>query len=198
MRANFLKRCKEELYERFDQTHLRSVQSAYHFGLRIIERFLKIMEVKDDFEGSWYGNDTVWRTILDINKILFFADSDGQIHSTPQRKLFYLVDGIIAGEGEGPLAPDDRMLGILAAGENPLAVDLAMAWVAGYDYKKIPTLVNAVDGSFLWPEGKSVVDLPLQMSDKQYTLNEIKMNFQLKPTAGWKGHIERTTIIEGQ
>ena len=27
--------------------------------------------------GNWYGNDTIWRTVLDLNKILFYANSDG-------------------------------------------------------------------------------------------------------------------------
>ncbi len=25
-------------------------------------------------DGSWQGNDTLWRTVLDLNRILFFAD----------------------------------------------------------------------------------------------------------------------------
>ena len=28
-------------------------------------------------EGSWEGNDTIWRTVLDLNQILFYADRDG-------------------------------------------------------------------------------------------------------------------------
>src|SRR5262249_38395097 len=27
--------------------------------------------------GSWYGNDTIWRMILDLNKILLYANPDG-------------------------------------------------------------------------------------------------------------------------
>jgi uncharacterized protein (DUF362 family) len=190
--TSFLKRCKEYLYEGFDQTHSPSAQSFYHFGLRIVERLLKALSVNDDFEGSWYGNNTVWRTILDINKILFLADSAGRLHQVPQRKLFYLVDGIIAGEGEGPLESDDRPFGLLAAGENPLAVDLVMAWVVGFDYTKIPTLARAVEDSFLWPKGRSVADLPVLMSrGEESSLGKIDLNLQLEPTSGWKGHIER-------
>ena len=28
-------------------------------------------------EGSWEGNDTIWRTVLDLNQMLFYADRDG-------------------------------------------------------------------------------------------------------------------------
>jgi len=38
--------------------------------------------------GAWYGNDTVWRMVMDINKIISFGSLDGNILSTyTQRKL---------------------------------------------------------------------------------------------------------------
>jgi uncharacterized protein (DUF362 family) len=54
-------------------------------------------------DGSWEGNDTLWRTILDLNRILFFADREGRLRGEPQRRYLAIVDGIVAGEGEGPL-----------------------------------------------------------------------------------------------
>ncbi len=29
--------------------------------------------------GSWYGNDTLWRMVLDINKVLFYVNPDGTL-----------------------------------------------------------------------------------------------------------------------
>jgi uncharacterized protein (DUF362 family) len=29
------------------------------------------------FKGAWYGNDTIWRTILDINRIVLYANKKG-------------------------------------------------------------------------------------------------------------------------
>jgi hypothetical protein len=58
-------------------------------------------------EGSWEGNDTIWRTTLDLHDIVLHADREGRMHDTPQRRCLALVDGIIAGEGEGPRATRD-------------------------------------------------------------------------------------------
>jgi len=33
--------------------------------------------------GAWIGNDTIWRTTLDLNKILFYSDSEGKILKNP-------------------------------------------------------------------------------------------------------------------
>src|SRR5262249_53593442 len=30
-------------------------------------------------DGSWEGNQTLWKTILDLNRILFFADREGRM-----------------------------------------------------------------------------------------------------------------------
>lgn len=51
-----------------------------------------------EMEGSWYGNDTLWRTIIDLNNIVFFGDKEGVMHDTPQRKYLIVVDGIVSGE----------------------------------------------------------------------------------------------------
>ena len=54
--------------------------------------------------GSWCGNDTIWRTVVDLNRILLWFDGDGKPRKVPRRYLT-IVDGIIAGEeayGTGP------------------------------------------------------------------------------------------------
>ena len=83
-------------------------------------------------EGSWEGNDTIWRTVLDLNRILFYADRDGLLHDSPQRRYLAIVDGIIAGEGEGPLASTPRHSGLLVAGRDPALVDAACVRAMGY------------------------------------------------------------------
>ena len=69
----------------------------------LIARAPKVGGPPKVIDGSWEGNRTLWRTILDLNRILFFADREGRIRDTPQRRYLTLVDGIVAGEGEGPL-----------------------------------------------------------------------------------------------
>jgi len=103
--------------------------------------------------GCWYGNDTIWRTCLDLNRILLFADQNGTFRgtdptSTPRRRVFHVVDGIVGGEGDGPLAPDPRPSGVVLAGPSAPYVDLAAALVMGLAWQRIP-LVSEAFGSFL-------------------------------------------------
>lgn len=194
--ASLLKRIKENIYEKFDKSRSVTLQQSLMFCLRVINRLIRISAIEPDFEGSWYGNDTVWRTILDINTILFFADSEGMVHGKPQRNILYLVDGIIAGEGEGPLEPHNRHLGLIAAGENPLAADLAICHLIGFDYTKIPSLSKAVANSFLWDPSNDVNELLVCYNNNDGTrLAEIDLNLHLEPSAGWKGHIERSSHL---
>ena len=77
----------------------------------------KIVPFPDNVcEAMWHGNDTIWRTLLDIYRAVFYADRDGHMCQQPQRRHFCLIDGIIAGEGNGPVAPDPVPAGVLLAG----------------------------------------------------------------------------------
>ena len=98
----------------------------------------------DVFGGSWMGNDTLWRTIIDLNRIIFYVDSDGKLHDKPIRKYFCLVDGVIAGDGNGPLKPTPRKAGLIFAGFNPVAVELAGIRAMGFDYRKIRVVTESL------------------------------------------------------
>jgi hypothetical protein len=45
----------------------------------------RLLNVDDDCEGSWHGNDTVWRMVLDLQRILRYGRTDGTFAETPQR-----------------------------------------------------------------------------------------------------------------
>jgi uncharacterized protein (DUF362 family) len=98
-------------------------------------------------EGSWEGNDTIWRTVLDLNRILFYADRDGKLQDRPQRRYLAIVDGIIAGEGEGPLASTPRPAGLLVAGTDPVLVDVACVRAMGYGEDSVPMVHRALESS---------------------------------------------------
>lgn len=92
--------------------------------------------------AGWYGNDTTWRMVMDLNKIAVYGRSDGTITKTPQRQLYSLCDGIIAGQGDGPLNPEPLPLGILSFTNHNGLNDICMATLMGFDYKKIALLKN--------------------------------------------------------
>lgn len=100
-------------------------------------------------DGNWEGNDTLWRTILDLNRILFFASRDGVMRGEPQRRYLTIVDGIVGGEGEGPLGATPVHSGLLVGGFDPSLVDVVAARAMGFDPERIPLLRQALSGSVL-------------------------------------------------
>jgi len=94
--------------------------------------------------GNWYGNDTTWRMVIDLNRILAYADKNGNILDRPARHIFCIVDGIVGGEGNGPLDPTPKKVGMVLAGGNGVAVDLACAHLMGFDYRRLPVLFDAM------------------------------------------------------
>ena len=144
-------------------------------------------------EGSWYGNDTIWRTCLDINKILFYSDKKGNVHNNKtKRKYLTIIDGIIGGEKEAPLEPTPINSGITIAAFNPSVSDFVATKVMGIDPYKIPIIKN----SFLKDSLPIFDGLPekiiVKSSDECYNVNasSLKIIKQFEPSSGWKGHIE--------
>ena len=52
------------------------------------------------------------------DRIAHYADATGRMHDTPQRRHLSLVDGIVAGEGDGPLDPDPIRAGTIAMSDS--------------------------------------------------------------------------------
>jgi uncharacterized protein (DUF362 family) len=96
---------------------------------------------RPSMEGNWNGNDTIWRTINDLNIIMRYSDRNGKLTNRPQRKFFFLIDGIIGQEKLGPMTGYPKKCGVLLAGVNPLAVDYVAARVMGFNYRYIKQIV---------------------------------------------------------
>lgn len=82
---------------------------------------------REILEGSWPGNDTLWRAIVDLSKVITYADKKGVMREKPQRRQLFIVDGIIAGEGEGPMMQQPNNIGVIVAGFNPVLIDCVCA-----------------------------------------------------------------------
>ena len=87
--------------------------------------------------GGWAGNETIWRTTLDLNHMLYFG-------AKRPKRVLNVVDGVIAGEGEGPLSPLPKPAGAILAGENPAYVDAVAARLTGYNVSRLPTVYHAI------------------------------------------------------
>lgn len=143
--------------------------------------------------GNWYGNDTTWRMVTDLNRILMYADKNGQLHDNPIRRIFCIVDGIVGGEGNGPLDPAPKRTAAVIAGKNPVAVDLVCSRLMGFNYQKIPLLQHVFSAQTL-PLTKFDYDGVLCSStDASYNGPLVEFNgedWNFKPHFGWLGHIE--------
>ena len=93
--------------------------------------------------GDWWGNDTCWRSALDINKILLYGTLEGVLSESQTRNYFSLIDGIMAGDETGPLAPTPRREGVLVAGFDPVSVDRVATEIMGFDPNLIRDQVRA-------------------------------------------------------
>lgn len=135
--------------------------------------------------GNWHGNDTAWRMVLDLNRILLHYDGSGARRREPLRYLS-IVDGIIAGEGDGPMEADALDAGVLLVGTNPAAVDLACATFMGFDWRKIPMIREAF----------APHELPIAtFSPEDVTVvPEMGETMHFRPHFGWRGAIEAKSV----
>lgn len=93
--------------------------------------------------AGWYGNDTTWRMVMDLNRIAVFGKPDGTLSTTPLRSIYSLCDGIVAGQGDGPLSPEPLALGFIGFSNNSAVTDACFGTLIGLDIKKVPLLKAA-------------------------------------------------------
>jgi uncharacterized protein (DUF362 family) len=145
--------------------------------------------------GSWYGNNTLWRTILDLNKVLFYANPDGTMREDnplSRKKYISVVDGIIGGEKNGPKSPDPINMGVIICGKDPVTTDSVGARLMGLNPQKIPSIANAFSiQRFAITENK-LESIVVRINDESYGINDLPKNWIVKfqPSQGWVGHIE--------
>lgn len=191
LHRDFRKSMATQLHEIQDRTKNPVVGMLGKLGHLFIYGTQRIVPSPDAYtEGSWYGNNTIPRTIVDLNKIIFFADKRGIVQENLQRKVLIVVDAVIAGEKEGPLEPSPKPIGTLVAGENPVAVDLTCSQIMGFDYHKIPTLKCA--SSFKSIKPIQITNGIRILADETVKLEDVFSHYghHFSPTSGWKGHIE--------
>jgi uncharacterized protein (DUF362 family) len=165
----------------------RTWPRAYRFAERVAWWWMAQAAKGDasvQIEGSWHGNDTVWRTCLDLNRALLYARADGLMQDTPQREEISIVDAVVAGQGEGPLAPDPLQTGAVFAARNPVVGDFLGARLLGFDTARILLLRHACD-EMRWRICKMLPAFPA-----------FEPSFPpARPPKGWAGHIESSRTM---
>ncbi len=153
---------------------------------------ISILVSKNQFhEGNWYGNDTISKTIVDLNKILFYADKTGKMQNRPQRTYLVVADMIVSGEKEGPVAPSPKNVGMIAIGEDPVCFDEAIGALMGAKLDYINTLKHARNpkGTFqITGENSRAYFISNDKTLNGKTVDSLKKEDFLYfiPTSGWK------------
>ena len=149
--------------------------------------------------GNWHGNDTCWRMCLDLNKLVIYGRADGTL-GRARRRYLVLADGLVAGEGAGPMNPDPVLAGLLLFGTDAASVDAAAATLMGFDAERIPlvrgafrTVGHAVSVGTDWRQ----VTLRSNVGhwDGRH-LPEVSETFHFAPHFGWRGMMERQVVGE--
>lgn len=154
------------------------------------ERMMRLRGDETGIEGAWLGNETVPRMCVDLNRVLLYGKPDATFGETIQRRVLHIVDAVIAGQGDGPLASDELPLGLILAGVNATAIDWVGAFLLGYDAAKIPLLRYAF-GDYRWRVADfetDEIELVGDWESNQTAANLIELARRQKVTypAGWR------------
>ena len=170
----------------------RPAMSRLFVPVKKIGRFVFGDTQKVVRSGNWHGNDTCWRMVLDLNKCFFLFDGAGRPRQKPIKYLT-VVDGIIAGEGNGPMSPDPKACGVIIAGRHPAAVDCVAAELMGFEWRKLRLLRNAFnlrEMNFV-PFAAEAIEMVSNRKAWAGKLSGIDETFQFRPHFGWVGAIEK-------
>lgn len=163
-----------------------------HWRRKIEEDLFQLKNVR---QGNWFGGDTVWRMVYDLNMILLHADAHGKLHQPIQRYYFGLLDGIVAGEKFGPLDSMPKRAGVLVGGEDPIRVEYIGTLLMGFDAERIKTLTNVGQvplsfGSMAYRDTRVVSNNPAWDGAPEKVAVS---SFHFIPPPGWQGHVEQSS-----
>jgi len=167
-----------------DKANRRQGNKEYRFWQKLSSLMWKLSFPGDlhQIAAGWHGNDTTWRMVLDLNKIALYGKSDGTIANEKQRVIYTLGDGIIGGQGNGPLEPLPLPLGVLTFTNNSIVHDSILAILMQFPIDKLQILSES----------------EYNISNCSITVNSIpssienlrKISIKTKSPIGWKKYFE--------
>jgi uncharacterized protein (DUF362 family) len=133
--------------------------------------------------AAWHGNDTTWRMVLDLNQVILYGRPDGTLADSPQREIYTLLDGIVGGQGNGPLFPVPLPLGVAGFTNNSALIDLCLTHLMCFDPERIPLITNAFQ---VYPGP----DAEITVNGRKVTAAECATwAIETLPAPGWKDHL---------
>ncbi len=190
-----LKAMAEDLTDAGNRAGGRWLRGLYGSAAAVCCRLSKMQGGDGDLEGSWFGNDTIWRTTLDLQRLLIYGTLDGRLNDSRQRRVLNITDAIVAGEGEGPLYPSPVPLGVLTMGNDACAVEWVHAILMGFDPGRIPLLQHALGAS----PHEELAEFRVNLEGRWMSLDDLAMEVwpAFRAPEGWRGHCERGDANSG-
>lgn len=148
------------------------------------------------YGGGWYGNDTLWRTVLDINRAFFYFNrTERCVTNELSRSVRYLaiLDGLVAGQKESPLAPTPLPVGVMMAAFNPLAMDAVATAMMGFDIRKIKQINEGFCLKYLSLANFNVETIEIYSNINIHSIEDIyrkKVYVPFEPSKGFKSYVE--------
>ena len=145
--------------------------------------------------GAWHGNDTCWRMSLDLSRLVHHADRQGRLQEAPCRRQLVLVDGVVAGEGDGPLVPRGVRAGTLLLGDDVAVVDRAACRLMGFPPERI-ALVRGAFQRMRYPVTACAADeeSPVVLNGELVGDRDLSpvLGRPFAPPRGWREYLPRT------
>lgn len=196
---SYLKRVAEEVLDLANRTGLLPLRRALGRSAAGMLRLAQLTGADRNLEGSWYGNDTVWRMCLDLQRILYYGAINGTLQPAPQRTVLTITDAIVAGEGQGPLTPTPVSLGLLTLALNTAAAEQVHTLLMGFDPSRVP-IVREAFAPHPYPLASFGPDEVRVVLDGQEMLaTDLPANVVVPFRAPdhWRGHCERRVARAG-
>lgn len=146
-----------------------------------------------DLEGKWWGNDTTWRMVLDLNRLLVYGDSKGHLHETPQRTIYSLTDAIVAGDRNGPLSPEPVPLKAVTFSSNSAYADAAHLALMRFDISRVALVREAFSKMRYALTSGTHEELIVCCDENSYSADQVqeKYGVAFRAPDGWSGFVER-------
>lgn len=175
-------------------------EKIYYYLRKVAMSFLymrAILGLDYDISGSWYGNDTICRTIVDLNRIVYFGGRDGKLYENQQRRVISIIDGLISGMGEGPMKPIPNYTGFLCVSESTAAADAIAAEYLGIDSYKLRFLAKNRINDKKFPLSVPYEKVRINYNGKMVNFSEFrKRESNIIVAPRWIGKIEKDPYNE--
>jgi len=192
-RENIFSRLADKVYDYWwrQEPGLRPLKRHFYNNLhKNLRRVAYILGGERTSLGSWPGNDTLWRTVLDLNHLVYFGEKR-------PRKILNIVDGVIAGEGDGPLNPKPKPAGLILLGENPAYIDAVICRLMGFNVARVPLVYHSVYHRRSRFAGPFLEDAPVffvaQGGDFTPVAWQDLDNLHFAPPPGWQRVVRKAT-----